>query len=135
MTATREAAASPSVHGSDGLRLVGADVEVPLVTGGTRRYVNLDYAASAPALEAVHDAVEGVVVHAVHDVAEQPPYRGLRRVQLALHRRAVMPGWSTSQPSIFISEAFSGFTLETRKTSSRRPAMTSPTSRSERPSP
>ena len=31
---------------------------MPLVTGGTRRYVNLDYAASAPALQAVHDAVE-----------------------------------------------------------------------------
>ena len=47
-----------SAHGSDRLRLVGADVEVPLVTGDTRRYVNLDYAASAPALQAVHDAVE-----------------------------------------------------------------------------
>ena len=46
------------LHGSDQLRLVGADTEVPLVTGGTRRYVNLDYAASAPALKAVHDAVE-----------------------------------------------------------------------------
>ncbi len=54
MTATRE----PSVHGSDLLRLVGADTEVPLVSGGTRRYINLDYAASAPALQAVHDAVE-----------------------------------------------------------------------------
>jgi len=60
MTATREPAAEPgkSVHGSEALRLVGADVEVPLVTGGTRRYVNLDYAASAPALRTVHDAVE-----------------------------------------------------------------------------
>ncbi|MDQ3148464.1 MAG: aminotransferase class V-fold PLP-dependent enzyme, partial [Chloroflexota bacterium] len=48
----------PSVHGSDLLRLIGADTEVPLVTGETRRYVNLDYAASAPALQAVHDAVE-----------------------------------------------------------------------------
>ena len=55
MTATREPA---SVHGSEALRLVGADVEVPLVTGESRRYVNLDYAASAPALQAVHDAVE-----------------------------------------------------------------------------
>jgi selenocysteine lyase/cysteine desulfurase len=49
---------STSAHGSEALRLVGADVEVPLVTGGTSRYVNLDYAASAPALQAVHDAVE-----------------------------------------------------------------------------
>ena len=56
MTATREPSAS--VHDSDALRLVGADTQVPLVTGETRRYVNLDYAASAPALVAVHDAVE-----------------------------------------------------------------------------
>jgi selenocysteine lyase/cysteine desulfurase len=55
MTATHE---PTSVHGSEALRLVGADVEVPLVTGGMTRYVNLDYAASAPALQRVHDAVE-----------------------------------------------------------------------------
>lgn len=54
MTATHQA----PLHGSDLLRLVGADIEVPLVTGETRRYVNFDYAASAPALQAVHDAVE-----------------------------------------------------------------------------
>ncbi len=53
MTATRE----PSVHGSDLLRLMGADTAVPLVTGETRRYVNFDYAASAPALQVVRDAV------------------------------------------------------------------------------
>jgi selenocysteine lyase/cysteine desulfurase len=58
MTATREPDAAVSAHGSDRLRLVGTDVEVPLVTGGRRRYVNLDYAASAPALQSVHDAVE-----------------------------------------------------------------------------
>lgn len=40
------------------IRLVGSDVEVPLVTGGHRRYVNLDYAASAPALVGVREAVE-----------------------------------------------------------------------------
>ena len=56
MTATRES--SEAAHGSDLLRLVGADTVVPLVTGGTRRYVNFDYAASAPALQSVHDAVE-----------------------------------------------------------------------------
>lgn len=33
--------------------VVGADTEVPLVQGGTVRYANLDYAASAPALRAV----------------------------------------------------------------------------------
>jgi selenocysteine lyase/cysteine desulfurase len=39
------------------LRLVGQDAQVPLVTGETVRYVNLDYAASAPALKVVADAV------------------------------------------------------------------------------
>src|SRR5918992_2780243 len=63
MTATREPSASSegtseALHGSEALRLVGADVEVPILPHGSRRYVNLDYAASAPALQAVHDAVE-----------------------------------------------------------------------------
>ena len=43
--------------GRDLRALVGEDVEVPLVTGGARRYVNLDYAASAPALRAVAEGV------------------------------------------------------------------------------
>jgi selenocysteine lyase/cysteine desulfurase len=54
-------ATTSSVHGSDLVRLVGADIEVPLVTGGTRRYVNLDYAASAPALRSVADAVSAIL--------------------------------------------------------------------------
>ena len=37
------------------LPVVGADVAAPLVTGGEIRYANLDYAASAPALQAVCD--------------------------------------------------------------------------------
>jgi selenocysteine lyase/cysteine desulfurase len=41
--------------------VVGADLEVPLVTGGSVRYVNLDYAASAPALRAVSDRVAEVL--------------------------------------------------------------------------
>jgi selenocysteine lyase/cysteine desulfurase len=56
MTATHEPV--HDLHGSEALRLVGTDTQVPLVGGGTTRYVNLDYAASAPALQAVHDAVE-----------------------------------------------------------------------------
>jgi selenocysteine lyase/cysteine desulfurase len=54
-------AVTTSVHGSDLVELVGADVEVPLVTGGRRRYVNLDYAASAPALRRVKNAVDVVL--------------------------------------------------------------------------
>ncbi len=38
--------------------LVGSEMDVPLLTGGSRRYVNLDYAASTPALVAVADAVD-----------------------------------------------------------------------------
>ncbi|MBR7829064.1 aminotransferase class V-fold PLP-dependent enzyme, partial [Actinospica sp. MGRD01-02] len=37
------------------LPVVGADLPVPLVTGGSTSYANLDYAASAPALRAVAD--------------------------------------------------------------------------------
>jgi selenocysteine lyase/cysteine desulfurase len=40
------------------LRLVGDDLEVPLVTGGSARYVNLDFAASAPPLVEVARAVD-----------------------------------------------------------------------------
>ena len=56
MTATREPSAP--LHGSDLVRLVGADTLVPRVNGPECRYVNLDYAASAPSLVRVHDAVE-----------------------------------------------------------------------------
>ena len=38
-------------------RLVGQDLEVQLAGGETRTYVNLDMAASTPAMEAVADAV------------------------------------------------------------------------------
>ena len=39
------------------LPVVGSDLQVPLVDGSLRRYVNLDHAASAPALAAVADHV------------------------------------------------------------------------------
>ena len=42
-------------------RLVGADTVVPCVDGRSRRYVNLDYAASTPVMAAVWDAVEAFV--------------------------------------------------------------------------
>ena len=50
------AAPQSSVAGGRPLaELVGAALKVPVVAGGTTRYVNLDYAASAPALRAVAD--------------------------------------------------------------------------------
>ncbi len=39
------------------LPVVGADLAVPLVTRGTARYANLDYAASSPALKSVAERV------------------------------------------------------------------------------
>ncbi len=41
--------------------LVGEDQAVPLVDGSARRYINLDYAASTPALVGVADAVAGLL--------------------------------------------------------------------------
>lgn len=41
--------------------VTGADLRVPLVTGGWTRYANLDYAASAPALREVAEHVERVL--------------------------------------------------------------------------
>ncbi len=43
------------------LAVVGADLQVPLVTGEQVRYANLDYAASAPALAAVAALVDEVL--------------------------------------------------------------------------
>jgi selenocysteine lyase/cysteine desulfurase len=50
-----------AAHQSTDLELIGADRPVPLVTGGTRRYVNLDYAASAPCLVPVKRAVDDLL--------------------------------------------------------------------------
>ena len=43
------------------LPVVGGDLQAPLVTGGSRRYTNLDYAASAPALTSVAEHVTAVL--------------------------------------------------------------------------
>src|SRR5437870_4792806 len=42
-------------------RLIGRDLEVPLANGTLRRYANLDYAASTPAMEPVVDAITAVL--------------------------------------------------------------------------
>ncbi|GAB3205701.1 aminotransferase class V-fold PLP-dependent enzyme [Marinactinospora thermotolerans] len=42
----------------DAPAVVGTGLRVPLVTGGSAEYANLDHAASAPCLEAVREAVE-----------------------------------------------------------------------------
>jgi selenocysteine lyase/cysteine desulfurase len=52
----------------------GADLDVPLLDGRTVRYANFDYAASAPALEAVTDAVRNALPYyaSVHRGAGYP---------------------------------------------------------------
>jgi selenocysteine lyase/cysteine desulfurase len=42
------------------LPVIGRDLQTPLLGGGQVRYANLDYAASAPTLASVHDAVESL---------------------------------------------------------------------------
>ena len=44
-----------------GLEVVGAGVRVPLATGGTAEYANLDHGASAPALRVVRDTVDALL--------------------------------------------------------------------------
>jgi selenocysteine lyase/cysteine desulfurase len=48
----------PDQGSTSELALVGSEISVPLVDGGERRYVNLDYAASAPCLASVKQAVD-----------------------------------------------------------------------------
>jgi selenocysteine lyase/cysteine desulfurase len=43
------------------LRVVGEDVPVPIAGGGTLPYANLDYAASAPCLEVVREAIDAAL--------------------------------------------------------------------------
>ncbi|WP_432036756.1 aminotransferase class V-fold PLP-dependent enzyme [Streptomyces cucumeris] len=67
-TATATADSVPACAGAEvgePLPVLGADVRVPLVTGGEVTYAALDYAASAPALKRVWD-----------DVAAYAPYYG-----------------------------------------------------------
>src|SRR3954454_18501598 len=58
----------PRVSEASPLRLLGDGASVPCLDGRTRRAVNLDHAASTPALEAVHEAVEAFLPYyaAVH---------------------------------------------------------------------
>jgi len=71
--------------------LAGHDLQVPLAAGGTRRYVNLDSAASTPALEAVVRAVNEALpwyssVHRGAGHASQVSTRMYEAARLAVHR-------------------------------------------------
>jgi len=71
--------------------LVGRDLQVPLAGGGTSRYVNLDSAASTPAMEAVVRAVEAALpwyssVHRGAGHASQVSTRLYEASRLAVQR-------------------------------------------------
>jgi selenocysteine lyase/cysteine desulfurase len=62
LTHPRHAAAVPAATPAPNVtapapRVIGSDAVVPLDNGGSVAYANFDYAASAPCLEAVHEAI------------------------------------------------------------------------------
>jgi len=71
--------------------LAGRDLQVPLASGGTRRYVNLDSAASTPAMAAVVEAVNQALpwyssVHRGAGHASQVSTRLYEASRRAVHR-------------------------------------------------
>jgi selenocysteine lyase/cysteine desulfurase len=59
---TRPVRRGPVTHPqASGLDVVGAGAQVPLATGGTAEYANLDHGASAPALRVVRDTVDALL--------------------------------------------------------------------------
>ncbi|SDT67081.1 aminotransferase class V-fold PLP-dependent enzyme [Jiangella sp. DSM 45060] len=74
------------------LPVAGADLRAPLAGGGDARYVNLDYAASAPALSAVADHVAEILptYASVHRGAGYPSQLSTRRYEDA---RATVAGF------------------------------------------
>jgi len=62
LAGARTARRGPVTHPHlPGLDLVGAGAQVPLATGGTAEYANLDHGASAPVLRVVRDTVDALL--------------------------------------------------------------------------
>ena len=79
-------------------QLIGTNQEIPLITGQTRRYVNLDYAASTPPLAIVARAVDAFLpwYSSVHRGAgfksqvSTAAYEGARGSVRSLDRKSVV---------------------------------------------
>jgi len=87
----RQRDAAPVPPRPDPLALVGAELAVPLVFGGAVRYANFDYAASAPCLAAVRDAVDAALpwyssVHRGAGYASQVTTRRYERCRGSVRR-------------------------------------------------
>jgi selenocysteine lyase/cysteine desulfurase len=85
-------------------RLCGADIKVPLADGTSRRYVNLDCAASTPALEAVVSAVNEVLpwYSSVHRGAGHLSQVSTRLYEAARQAVAVFVGARERDSVVFV---------------------------------
>ena len=94
-------------------RLVGADLEVPLASGEVRRYVNLDCAASTPAMQPVIDAVTTLLpwYSSVHRGAGFTSQVSTRAYEAARHAVAAFVGARASDMVIFVRNTTDAFNL------------------------
>jgi selenocysteine lyase/cysteine desulfurase len=86
------------------LDVLGDGVQVPLLDGTHARYVNLDYAATAPALASVHDAVSRVLPlsGSVHRGAGLPSQAASALYESCRERVAEQLGAAADQHAIFV---------------------------------
>jgi selenocysteine lyase/cysteine desulfurase len=95
------------------LPVVGADLPVPLVTGGTVRYANLDYAATAPALESVAEKVKDSLFHysSVHRGAGWPSVVSTALYEQARETVAAFVGARSTDAVVFTRNTTDAFNL------------------------
>lgn len=95
------------------LPVVGADLMVPLVTGGSVRYANLDYAATAPALESVVAQVEQCLAHysSVHRGAGWPSMVSTALYEQARETVAAFVGARSTDVVVFTRNTTDAFNL------------------------
>jgi selenocysteine lyase/cysteine desulfurase len=93
--------------------LIGADLEVPLATGETRTYVNLDCAASTPAMQRVVDAISALLpwYSSVHRGAGFTSQVSTRAYEAARHAVATFVGARSTDSVIFVRNTTDGFNL------------------------
>jgi selenocysteine lyase/cysteine desulfurase len=96
--------------------LLGRDLEVPLASGELRRYVNLDYAASTPAMEVVRDAVLQVLpwYSSVHRGSGFPSQMTTRAYEAARQTVARFAGARSSDAVIFVRNTTEAINLLSR---------------------
>src|ERR1700680_331884 len=94
-------------------RLVGSDLEVPLAGGELRRYANLDFAASTPALEPVVDTVMSFLpwYSSVHRGAGFASQVSTRAFEAARQAVATFVGARSSDEVIFVRNATEALNL------------------------